>query len=54
MRHDKKRRHSRPRFVLLRDVGDPFISNDVDDEEILDILEGMRASSTQPETAALG
>jgi 3-dehydroquinate synthase len=54
MRHDKKRRHSRPRFVLLRDVGDPFISDDVNDEEILDIVEGMRAPASQAETAALG
>jgi 3-dehydroquinate synthase len=54
MRHDKKRRHSRPRFVLLKDVGDPFISDDVDDDEILDIVEGMRASTNQAETAALG
>jgi 3-dehydroquinate synthase len=54
MRHDKKRRHSRPRFVLLKDVGDPFISDDVDDDEILDILDGMRAPASQAETAALG
>jgi 3-dehydroquinate synthase len=54
MRHDKKRRHSRPRFVLLRDVGDPFISDDVDDSEVLDVLEGMRESDSQAEIAALG
>jgi len=54
MRHDKKRRHSRPRFVLLRDVGDPFISDDVDASEVLDVLEGMRESDSQAEIAALG
>ena len=51
MRHDKKRRHSRPRFVLLTDVGDPVVSDDVDDSEILDLLDGMRASSSRAETA---
>jgi 3-dehydroquinate synthase len=54
MRHDKKRRHSRPRFVLLRDVGDPVISDDVQDDEILDLLEGLRASDSPTEIAALG
>ncbi|HET9203805.1 MAG TPA: bifunctional shikimate kinase/3-dehydroquinate synthase [Acidimicrobiia bacterium] len=54
MRHDKKRRRSRPRFVLLREVGDPFISDDVNDDEILDVLEGMRAPNSQAEIAALG
>ncbi|HEY5889958.1 MAG TPA: bifunctional shikimate kinase/3-dehydroquinate synthase, partial [Acidimicrobiia bacterium] len=29
MNHDKKRRHARPRFVLLRDVGEPFVSDEV-------------------------
>ena len=46
MRHDKKRRHSRRRFVLLRDVGEPFISDDVDDSEILDLLESLRESKS--------
>jgi shikimate kinase / 3-dehydroquinate synthase len=54
MRHDKKRRQSRLRFVLLRDVGDPFISDDVDDSEILAVLESMRASNEPTEVAALG
>jgi 3-dehydroquinate synthetase/adenylate kinase len=54
MRHDKKRRQSRLRFVLLRDVGDPFISDDVDDSEILDVVESMRASNEPTEVAALG
>ena len=53
MRHDKKRRQSRLRFVLLRDVGDPFISDDVDDSEILVVLESMRANEPT-EVAALG
>jgi 3-dehydroquinate synthetase len=54
MRHDKKRRHSRLRFVLLKDVGEPFISDDVEDSEVLDVLEGMRESSEQGSVAALG
>ncbi len=47
MRHDKKRRHSRRRFVLLRGVGEPFISDDVDDSEILDLLESLRGSKSR-------
>jgi 3-dehydroquinate synthase len=54
MRHDKKRRQSRLRFVLLRDVGDPFISDDVDDSEILAVLDSMCGSSEPTEVAALG
>jgi 3-dehydroquinate synthetase len=54
MRHDKKRRHSRLRFVLLKDVGEPFVSDDVEDSEILELLEGMRESDEQAGVAALG
>ncbi len=54
MRHDKKRRRSRLRFVLLRDVGEPIITDDVDDTEVLDLLESMRASEESTERAALG
>jgi shikimate kinase/3-dehydroquinate synthase len=43
MKHDKKKRHSRPRFVLLRDVGVPFIADDVTDAEVLEILRGIGA-----------
>jgi 3-dehydroquinate synthase len=42
MRHDKKRRQSRLRFVLLKDVGSPFVADDVSDSEVLDVLDGMR------------
>jgi shikimate kinase / 3-dehydroquinate synthase len=42
MKHDKKRRHSRMRFVLLRDVGAPFVADDVTDSEVLDVLRGMQ------------
>jgi 3-dehydroquinate synthase len=54
MRHDKKRRHSRLRFVLLKDVGEPFISDDVDDSDVLEVLQGMRESNEQSGVAALG
>jgi 3-dehydroquinate synthetase len=54
MRHDKKRRHSRLRFVLLKDVGEPLISDDVEDSEVLELLEGMRESNEQAGVAALG
>lgn len=42
MKHDKKRRHSRRRFVLLHGVGEPFVTDDVTDAEILQLLDGMR------------
>ncbi|HEX6221651.1 MAG TPA: bifunctional shikimate kinase/3-dehydroquinate synthase [Acidimicrobiia bacterium] len=50
MRRDKKKRHSRLRFVLLRDVGDPFIADDVTDAEVLEVLRSVGAGgSTQTE-----
>jgi shikimate kinase / 3-dehydroquinate synthase len=54
MRHDKKRRQSRLRFVLLRDVGEPLIVDDVDDSDVLDLLEGMKESNEQADIAAVG
>jgi len=42
MKHDKKRRHSRMRFVLLKDVGSPFVADDVTDSDVLEVLRGMR------------
>jgi 3-dehydroquinate synthase len=38
MKHDKKKRRSRLRFVLLRDIGDPFIADDIEDSELLAVL----------------
>lgn len=52
MRHDKKRRHSRLRFVLLRDVGEPFVSDDVSDSDVLAVLESMRDESETEAVAA--
>jgi 3-dehydroquinate synthetase/shikimate kinase len=43
MKHDKKRRHSRLRFVLLRDIGEPFISDDVDEADVLEVLRNCGA-----------
>jgi len=54
MRHDKKRRHSRLRFVLLRDVGEPLVVDDVEDSEVLELLEGMKESNEQAGVAAVG
>ncbi|HET7846223.1 MAG TPA: 3-dehydroquinate synthase, partial [Acidimicrobiia bacterium] len=54
MRHDKKRRQSRLRFVLLKDVGEPVISDDVEDSDVFEVLESMRESSEQAGVAALG
>jgi shikimate kinase / 3-dehydroquinate synthase len=42
MHHDKKKRGSRPRFVLLRDIGDPFVTDEVTRSELLTVLEGMK------------
>lgn len=44
MKHDKKKRSSRMRFVLLKDVGSPFIAEDVTDSDVLDVLRGMAQS----------
>ena len=50
MRHDKKRRNARLRFVLLRDVGEPLVSDDISDPDILEVLEDMR-EKRQPAAA---
>jgi 3-dehydroquinate synthase len=42
MKRDKKRRQSQLRFVLLRDIGDPFVLDGVADESVLRVLDGMR------------
>lgn len=47
MRHDKKRRHSKLRFVLLKDVGSPFVADDVTDEEVLEVLDGMHERTSR-------
>ena len=44
MRLDKKYRDGM-RFVLLRDVGEPFVAEDVGDEQIRPILEEMGATT---------
>jgi shikimate kinase / 3-dehydroquinate synthase len=46
MHTDKKRRGSQLRFVLLRDVGDPFVADDINESEVLKVLEGMPASAS--------
>lgn len=43
MQSDKKRRGTRLRFVLLRDVGDPFVTDAVSMDEVTAVLEGLRA-----------
>ncbi len=42
MRHDKKWRSGRARFVLLREIGDPLIRDDVPLESVRAVLEGLR------------
>jgi 3-dehydroquinate synthetase len=41
---DKKRRGNKLRFILLRDVGDVFVTNDVSHKDVLSVLETMRES----------
>jgi 3-dehydroquinate synthase len=43
MHHDKKRRGSRRRFVLMRGIGDPFVSDEVDQSDVVAVLERMRS-----------
>ncbi len=42
MHHDKKKRGSRLRFVLLRSVGDPFVTDEVTRSDVRAVLEDMR------------
>ena len=41
---DKKRRGNKLRFILLRDVGDVFVTDDVSHKDALSVLETMRES----------
>lgn len=41
MRRDKKRRAGRPRFVLLRDIGDVFVTDEVDRADVLAVLRSL-------------
>ncbi len=50
MLHDKKRRHTQLRFVLLRDIGDPFVADDVTESEVLAVLSEMVTSSANEPT----
>lgn len=43
MLHDKKKRGSQPRFVLLKGIGDPFVTDEVTPAEITAVLGGMRS-----------
>jgi 3-dehydroquinate synthase len=45
MRQDKKRRGSQLRFVLLHDIGNPFIADDVAESEVTTVLSSMAHSS---------
>jgi hypothetical protein len=54
MQKDKKRRGSQLRFVLLRDVGDPFVADDINELEVLEVLEGMLATASGVRSNPLG
>jgi shikimate kinase/3-dehydroquinate synthase len=41
MRRDKKRRGGRLRFVLLRDIGDPIVTDEIDTDEVVAVLESL-------------
>jgi len=41
MRHDKKRRGNRLRFVLLRDVGDAFVTDTITPDDLLPVLASL-------------
>ena len=38
MQHDKKKRAGQLRFILLRGIGQPFVSEDVSAEEVKDTV----------------
>ena len=42
MTRDKKRRHGRQRFVLLHDIGDPFVADDVPECTVREVLESIQ------------
>jgi 3-dehydroquinate synthetase len=42
MRRDKKRHGDRLRFILMRDVGDPVISEDVSAYTVADVLASLQ------------
>jgi 3-dehydroquinate synthase len=42
MKHDKKFSEGKIRFVLLRALGDAFVSNDVTEAHIVDAIQGLR------------
>ncbi|HUP18258.1 MAG TPA: bifunctional shikimate kinase/3-dehydroquinate synthase [Acidimicrobiia bacterium] len=54
MQKDKKRRGSQLRFVLLRDVGDPFVADDISELEVLEVLEGMLDTASGRGSHSLG
>ncbi|MGA9595818.1 MAG: 3-dehydroquinate synthase, partial [Acidimicrobiia bacterium] len=42
MHHDKKKRGSQPRFVLLRGIGEPFVTDEVKPDDVSVVLNGLR------------
>ena len=41
MRRDKKRRGGRLRFVLLRDIGDPVVTDETTTDDVLAVLDSL-------------
>jgi 3-dehydroquinate synthetase len=42
MTRDEKRRRGRQRFVLLHDIGDPFVTDDVPERAVRETLESIQ------------
>jgi len=41
MRRDKKRRGGRLRFVLMRDIGDPVVTDDIATADVVAVLDSL-------------
>jgi 3-dehydroquinate synthase len=50
MRRDKKRHGDRLRLILLRDVGDPLISDDVSADTVADVLTTLQPTATDEDS----
>ncbi|HVR79157.1 MAG TPA: bifunctional shikimate kinase/3-dehydroquinate synthase [Acidimicrobiia bacterium] len=47
MNHHNKRQHARPRFVLLKKIGEPFLSDEASESDVLEVLTSMTGSASE-------